>query len=101
MFTLTKHGQYHDAEYGKILFQSNDIELVYDFINREHSRIGLCEVFRNKDGSKTQDVVIYLFDDGEWVEDESEWYTITFPHGQQHDITISAKSYQQESQFAS
>lgn len=82
MFKLTKNGQYHDSEYGKILFESEDIEQVYDFINREHSRIGLCEILSNEDGSITQDVVIYLFDDGEWVEDETEWYVIQYPQGQ-------------------
>ena len=90
MFKLTKNGQYHDSEYGKVLFESSDIELVYDFINREHSRIGLCEIFRNEDGSVTQDIVIYVFDDGEWAEDETEWYVITFPKSVQNDIKISA-----------
>ena len=90
MFTLTKHGQYHDSEYGKVLLESSDIESIYDFINREHPRIGLCEIFHNEDGSVTQDVVIYFFDDGEWIEEESEWYTVTFPQGKEHDIKICA-----------
>lgn len=79
MFTLTKTGHYSGENYGVPLFTSDDIEEVYDFINNEHPRIGLCEIFTNDDGSVTQDVVIYVKDDNEWVEDESEWYTITFP----------------------
>lgn len=79
MFTLTKSGQYAGEEYGVLLFASADIEEVYDFINKDHPRIGLCELYTHEDGTITQDVVIYVIDDGEWVEDESEWYVVKYP----------------------